>query len=84
MLKIIDYKNNKLDIEISVNKVVDPFNSKLLLTYSMLDRRFHALALILKDWNKRKFKDKLKRLNSYSIVLMVIAFLQSKEVLPKL
>jgi DNA polymerase sigma len=51
------------------------YNSKLLLTYAQVDERFHALALILKDWNKKQFTDRKKRLNSYSIVLMLIAFL---------
>ena len=62
-------------IDISVNKIVDIYNSKLLLTYSLLDERFHMLALLMKKWNKVNFKNKARRLNSYSIVLMVIAFL---------
>lgn len=42
------------------------------------------MALILKEWNKNKFPDRQQRLNSYSMVLMLIAFLQHKKILPNL
>lgn len=84
LLSIKDLKYSEVHIEIAINKVVDLYNSQLLRTYTLIDRRFHILSLILKDWNKKKFPDKIKRMNSYSIVLMLIAFLQLKHVLPRL
>lgn len=64
---------NKVELDISVNKVLDPFNSKLLLTYSLADDRFHKLALILKKWNKMVSLD--KKLNSFSLNLILIAYM---------
>ena len=84
LLHVKDTKNKGFEIDISANKILDVYNSKLLLTYAQLDERFHALALILKDWNKKQFPDRKKRLNSYSLVLMLTAFLQSEKVLPNL
>jgi DNA polymerase sigma len=74
-----------IDIDVFINKIVDPFNSLLIQTYARLDSRFLKLALILKYWNKKTF-DKMgsNKLNSYSIVLMLIAFLQKEDVLPSL
>jgi DNA polymerase sigma len=76
--KLLKARDNLLnvDIDITINKVLDPFNSLLLLTYARCDERFHTLALVLKLWNKKYFTDPKKRLNSYSIVLMLIAYLQ--------
>jgi hypothetical protein len=48
-----DLKHKDFEIDISAKKILDVYNSKLLLTSAQLDERFHALALILKDWNKK-------------------------------
>lgn len=50
----------------------------------MLDRRFANLAIVLKIWNKRMFNNKLTRLNSYTLNLMLIAFMQHMKILPSL
>lgn len=84
LMKITDMKYDNLEIELSVNKTLDAYNSALIRTYALIDSRFHKLALILKDWNKASFKDKKTRMNSYSIVLMLIAYLQYEKILPKL
>ena len=83
LLKIKD-RDLEIDIDVSVNKILDPYNSYLVQTYALLDERFHKLALILKYWNKQVFPDVSSRLNSYSIVLMLIAYLQHEKVLPNL
>ena len=83
LLKLKD-RISGLDIDISVNKVLDIFNSELLQLYARFDSRFHKLALVLKKLNKLHFSDKKTRLNSYSITLMLIAFLQHRKVLPSL
>lgn len=81
---LLEIKDNVFDISIDVciNKILDVYNSMLIQTYAKLDQRFHKLALVLKYWNKERFPERTKRLNSYSIVLMLIAFLQKYDVLP--
>lgn len=74
----------EIDIDLSINKVLDPYNSRLVYTYATFDERFHKMALVLKYWNKLRFPNKNERLNSYSVVLMLIAFLQKYKVLPNL
>ncbi len=74
-MQTTDKNHNFATIDISVNKIVDVYNSKLIYTYANIDERFVKLALLLKDWNKQIFQKKMKRLNSYSITLMLIAFL---------
>ena len=59
-------------------------NSSLVSAYGAYDIRFVKLALYLKAWNKSRFTDKMKRLNSFSIYLMLIAFLQQRGILPNL
>ena len=66
---------NQVEIDICVNKTLEVLNSQLVCTYSALDMRFMKLALFLKAWNKHNFRDKMKRLNSFSIYLMLIGFL---------
>lgn len=73
-----------MQIDISVQKIVDLYNTQLIRTYSKIDQRFVKLALILKEWNKSHFRNNKERLNSYSITLMLIAYLQYCNVLPKL
>lgn len=75
MLKLKDINNN-VDIEITINKIIELLNSQLIYSYALIDRRFVDLVLLLKTWNKKKFKNPQSRLNSYSIVLMSIAMLQ--------
>ncbi len=73
-----------MQIDISVQKIVDIYNTKLIRTYALIDHRFVKLALILKEWNKHHFKNNKERLNSYSMTLMLIAYLQHCNVLPRL
>ena len=60
------------------------YNSYLIRDYSLYDSRFHKLALIVKYWNKSAAGDKFGRLNSYSVTLMLIAFMVHKGALPKM
>ncbi|MFO0117781.1 MAG: hypothetical protein ACK521_09275 [bacterium] len=62
-------------IDISLNTVLEIINSRLINAYSCFDQRFMKLALFLKHWNKQNFPNRKKRLNSFSIILMLIAFL---------
>lgn len=54
------------------------------MAYAKFDSRFANLAIFLKLWNKRLFKDRQCRLNSYSLNLMLIAFMQFEGILPSL
>jgi len=85
--QLLQFYIDRVKVDISINKVLEPYNSKLLYSYAISDKRFHMLALYLKDWNKRLIKKNVemrngKCLNSFSIVLMLIAYLQHKKVLP--
>ena len=73
-----------IDVDITVNKLLEMANSDLVNTYAAFDIRFVKLALFLKVWNKSRFPDKIKRLNSFSLYLMLIAFLQDRGILPNL
>lgn len=83
MLEVTD-RLNQVEIDICINKTLEVLNSQLVCTYGAYDLRFIKLALYLKAWNKRHFPDKQKRLNSFSIYLMLIAFLQNRGILPNL
>lgn len=73
-----------LEIDISVNKTLEVLNSQLLMVYCQLSEDFHRLALFLKAWNKKNFTDKMTRLNSYTMSLMLLAFMQYEQLLPSL
>jgi DNA polymerase sigma len=83
ILSFVD-KQHGIEIDISINKILEVLNSRLIYSYSMLDQRFRKLAVILKTWNKCHFPDKKKRINSFSIYLLLIAFLQHRRILPNL
>jgi len=73
-----------IELDLSVNHVLELYNSTLIYNYCLFDRRFHMLALYLKEFNKTCFPDPTFRLNSYSVVLLLLAFLQKEDVLPNL
>lgn len=77
ILSFVDERHG-IEIDFAINKILEVMNSKLVSAYSLLDQRFLKLAVVLKSWNKQNFPDKRKRLNSFSIYLMLIAFLQHR------
>ena len=50
-------------------------NSELINTYCMMDERFHKVALVLKNWNRGIDPSKNNRLNSFSIYMLLLAFM---------
>ena len=70
-------REHNVEIDIAVNKFVELQNSRLIQSYSMLDCRFARLATVLKLWNKSFFPNKMKRLNSFTLNLMLIAHMQN-------
>lgn len=86
-LFVIAYKckKTKFEVEIALNNIVGIMNTSLIWNYSMLDQRFHIIGIVFKKLvSENDLFKKESKLNSYSIMLMVIAFLQWKGVLPSL
>ncbi|XP_022165139.1 poly(A) RNA polymerase gld-2 homolog A-like [Myzus persicae] len=79
---------SKMDVDFCCNNVVGIRNTHLLYCYSRLDYRVRPLVVTIKLWASRHNINDPKKmtLSSYSLVLMVINFLQSVEppVLPSL
>ena len=67
-----------------MNKTVELYNSALLYTYAICDKRFYELVILMKKWNKYRFPNATKRLNSYSFVLMILTFMIKLRHLPAL
>lgn len=80
LLEIYDSKFD-IQIELTLNKIVEVYNSWLIYQYAVYDSRFQSLAILLKLWNKKNFStaannaNKFIRLNSYSLTLMLVAYL---------
>lgn len=80
---------NSLDVDINLNNRAGIYNSHLIYHYTRIDDRFPALCLIIKAWAKlADINDAASgTFNSYSLILMVIHFLQcgtSPPILPNL
>ncbi|KAI6182334.1 hypothetical protein M3Y97_00369000 [Aphelenchoides bicaudatus] len=78
-----------LEVDLNVNNLAGVYNSYLLHYYSRIDDRFPSLCLLIKHWAKRNEIGEAMNgtLNSYSIILLVIHFLQvavSPSILPNL
>ncbi|CAI4231564.1 unnamed protein product [Auanema sp. JU1783] len=68
----------ELDLDINVNNTAGIYNSHLIHYYSKVDARFPALALLIKHWAiTNNVNDPMNgTLNSYSIILLVLHYLQ--------
>ncbi|CAD2098249.1 conserved Plasmodium protein, unknown function [Plasmodium vinckei brucechwatti] len=74
-----DHKNSfQLSCDISVNNILAVINSKLIQKYVSIDKRLQLMGIALKYWSKnRNINDRSKGfLSSFSLILMVIHFLQ--------
>ncbi|XP_050428104.1 poly(A) RNA polymerase gld-2 homolog A-like isoform X2 [Adelges cooleyi] len=80
--------NGRVDVDLCCNNVVGIRNTHLLYCYSKMDIRVRPLVLTIKLWASRHNINDPKNmtLSSYSLVLMVINFLQCihPPVLPSL
>ena len=45
----------------------------------MLDERFRKVALVLKNWNRLVSRSKDKRLNSFSIYLLLLVYMLNEK-----
>lgn len=77
LLRFID-SNSGLEVDLNVNNIEGIRNTHLLKCYTCLDWRVQPLVLIIKEWaqayNINNAKE--KTLSSYSLVLLVIHYLQ--------
>ncbi|SCN61940.1 conserved Plasmodium protein, unknown function [Plasmodium chabaudi chabaudi] len=74
-----DRKNSfQLSCDISVNNILAVINSKLIQKYVSIDKRLQLMGIALKYWSKnRNINDRSKGfLSSFSLILMIIHFLQ--------
>ncbi|KAL3115890.1 hypothetical protein niasHT_007190 [Heterodera trifolii] len=79
ILKIeLAFPYHGINVDINCNCVAGIFNSHLIYHYSRLDERFVQMNIILKEWGKvRQVIDpRFGKINSYTMTLMVMHFLQ--------
>ncbi|NXW76106.1 GLD2 polymerase, partial [Hirundo rustica] len=69
-----------VDFDLNVNNVIGIRNTFLLRTYAFIENRVRPLVLVVKKWASFHEINDASRgtLNSYSLVLMVLHYLQSK------
>ena len=73
-----------LDIDILVDKQLELVNTELICLYGLQDERFLKVALVLKGWNRQVNSDKNGRLNSFSIYMLLIAYMLHKGMMVNL
>lgn len=74
----------EISVDIAVNKFPEILNSQLVETYCKLDKRFREAAIILKKWQKTTHTDPNKRLNSFSIYMLLLAYMIQDKFIPNL
>lgn len=79
----------ELSCDISINNILAIVNSKLIQQYVGVDKRLQVMGIALKYWSKnRNINDRSKGfLSSFSLILMIIHFLQNvadPKILPSL
>uniref|UniRef100_A0A9J2Q5C2 PAP-associated domain-containing protein n=1 Tax=Ascaris lumbricoides TaxID=6252 RepID=A0A9J2Q5C2_ASCLU len=77
---------SELEIDINCNNVAGIYNSHLLHYYARIDDRFPALCLLVKHWAiNAGINDAMSgTFNSYSLILLVLHFLQCATMPPVL
>jgi len=79
-------KGTGRSVDVVLNNLPEIGSSRFIAAYDSIDPRFALLCRVVKYWaRQRKINDPLKgSLSTFSLVLMVINFLQSRRVLPTL
>lgn len=82
----VDDNLHGLHIDILVNKWDGIKNSELICQYAMADSRLPAIMHTLKAWNRHYFGklEPFQKLNSFTLSLMLVAYMQSEKILPNL
>lgn len=65
----------KVEVDFLVNRCLEVLNSQLVGKYCQLDQRFRKVAIVLKRWSKETHESKFHRLNSFSIYMMLLAYM---------
>ncbi|NXX50159.1 GLD2 polymerase, partial [Tricholaema leucomelas] len=85
---IVKFRDKVRQFDLNVNNVVGIRNTFLLRTYSCIENRVRPLVVIVKKWASFHEINDASRgtLNSYSLVLMVLHYLQTlpEPILPSL
>ncbi|NXQ44376.1 GLD2 polymerase, partial [Catharus fuscescens] len=88
MLDFFFLPNSNVDFDLNVNNVIGIRNTFLLRTYAFIENRVRPLVLVIKKWASFHEINDASRgtLNSYSLVLMVLHYLQTlpEPILPSL
>ena len=73
-------------MDVVLNNLPEIGSSRFIAAYESIDPRFALLCRVVKYWaRRRRINDPLRgSLSTFSLVLMVINFLQSRRVLPTL
>merc|ERR1719474_592044 len=79
-------KETDRTVDLVLNNLPEIGSSRFIAAYDSIDPRFALLCRVVKYWaRQRKINDPLEgSLSTFSLVLMVINFLQSRRVLPTL
>ncbi|XP_058491442.1 poly(A) RNA polymerase GLD2 [Solea solea] len=81
-------KNSDLEFDLNINNTVGIRNTFLLRSYAYADLRIRPLILVIKKWAQHMLINDASRgtLSSYTLVLMVLHFLQTlkEPVIPSL
>ncbi|NXV54205.1 GLD2 polymerase, partial [Uria aalge] len=77
---IVKFRDKVRQFDLNVNNIVGIRNTFLLRTYAHIENRVRPLVLVVKKWASFHDINDASRgtLNSYSLVLMVLHYLQSK------
>ena len=81
LLQIHDNTTDK-KFDLTVNADLSIKAAQLFKAYTVNQPTFQKLAVFLKLWNKAKFPNNMDRISSYGIVIMLIAYMQSRQQLP--
>eukprot|EP01084_Bolivina_argentea_P148647 259852_1 len=79
-------KKSQCNVDLVLNNLPEIGSSRFIAAYESIDPRFALLCRVVKYWSRqRKIHDPINgTLSTYSLVLMVINFLQLRRVLPTL
>ena len=80
----INFKGKLISVDILINRYLELLNTDLVRTYCLADSRFLKLATVLKMWNKTLDSDKFKRLNSYSVYMLLLAVMIEHNIMPNI
>jgi DNA polymerase sigma len=78
IIKLKDHNETRLAVDLSVENELPVFKSRLLHEYSLIDKRFSQLVLVVKAWAKARAINSAAQgtFNSFGLSLLVVHYLQ--------